>query len=152
MKARVPTLPTPTTLRAMSTISNRSQEVAAVLLQGVPIGAELLVDHLLDLVRGVPVHGFEIARRDDHRRLADDPVPTVDHLGQLRQCLEAVAVWAFWHCLLGSLRALLGLGSGLLRLPPLVIVRIVVHDLLLGQPGVPDVHVAHLGELAMASR
>ena len=35
--------------------------------------------------------GAEVTQRDDDRRLADDPVPAVDLLGQLRQRLQAVA-------------------------------------------------------------
>ena len=33
----------------------------------------------------------QVAQRNDHRRLADDPVPPVDELGELRQRLQAVA-------------------------------------------------------------
>ena len=46
----------------------------------------------------------------------DDPVPTVDHLGELRQRLEAVARVGLGGGLLSPLSALLGLGRGLLRL------------------------------------
>ena len=54
MNARVPTLPTPTTLWAMSTTSNRSRSVAAIVLQRLAVGAELLVDHVFHLVDGKP--------------------------------------------------------------------------------------------------
>ena len=64
MNARVPTLPTPTTLRAMSTNSNRSSSVAAVVRQGLAVLAELVVDHGLELVDGVAVAGGEVPQRD----------------------------------------------------------------------------------------
>ena len=52
MNARVPTLPTPTTLRAMSTNSNRSRRWRRSSCKRRPVGAELLVDHVLELVDG----------------------------------------------------------------------------------------------------
>ena len=44
MNARVPTLPTPTTLRAMSTISKPLQQMTPIVLQRGPVGAQLLTE------------------------------------------------------------------------------------------------------------
>ena len=85
------------------------EEMTPVLLQGGPVGAELLVNHLLDFVTRISVHGFEVPRRNHHGRLADDPVAAVDHLAELGQRLEAVAGVGLFDALLGRLRALLDL-------------------------------------------
>ena len=116
MKARVPTLPTPTTLRATSIDLEALQQVAVIVSQGGPVGAELLVDHVLDLVApsSRSVAGMSRNGMID-RWLADDPVPAVDVLGQLRERLDAVAGAG----LLGDLlRGLLD-GLGLLLVRPL---------------------------------
>ena len=67
------------------------QQVPPVVLQGGPVGAELLADQVVDLVRGQAVGGGQVARRDHDRRLADDPVLAVDQLAELGQRLQAVA-------------------------------------------------------------
>ena len=46
---------------------------------------------MADLIRGQAVGGGQVARRDDDRRLADDPVLPVDQLAELGQRLQAVA-------------------------------------------------------------
>ena len=50
MNARVPTLPTPTTLRAASTNSKRSSSAAAVRLQRPAVRRELLLDQGLGVL------------------------------------------------------------------------------------------------------
>jgi hypothetical protein len=50
------------------------QQVAPVVLQGGPVGAELFVGDRHDLVGGQAVGCGQVACRDDDRRLADDPV------------------------------------------------------------------------------
>ena len=100
MNARVPTLPTPTTLRAASTTWKRSSSLRRSSSRVVQVGAELLADHLVNLVGGQAVGGGPVAERDDDRRLADDPVGPVNQLTELGQRLHAVA----GVCLRGCLR------------------------------------------------
>ncbi len=112
------------------------QQVAAVLLQGGPVGPELLVDHVLELVGRVAVHGLQVAGGDDHRWLAHDPVAAVDHLAELRQGLQAVAGVRLLGVLAGELLALLGL-CGFLLVPRSARPERAdgLHDLLLGAGG-----------------
>ena len=67
------------------------EQVAPVVLQGGPVGAELLADRRVDLVGRQAVRGGQVAQRHDDRRLADDPVRPVDELAELGQRLQAVA-------------------------------------------------------------
>src|SRR6185437_16189339 len=60
------------------------QQVALVVPQGGPVGAELVTYQLVDLVGGNTGRGGQVAGRDDDRRLADDLVPPVRQLTQLR--------------------------------------------------------------------
>ena len=123
------------------------QQLAPIFLQRGPIGTELLVDHLFHLIGRVAVHGLKVAGRDHHGRLTDDPVTTIDDFAKLGQRLEAVTR-------VGLLRTLPGPLGGLSHLASLLLAPRFfgqgadgAHELFLGQPGVPDVHVAHLGEL-----
>ena len=50
------------------------QQVAPIVLQRGPVGAELLVDRVLRARRRHAVGRVQVAGRDDDRRLADDPV------------------------------------------------------------------------------
>jgi hypothetical protein len=67
------------------------QQLAPIIAEAGPVGAKLLPELVLDLVAGQPEGGFEVAGRDNDRRLADDPVVPVDQLTELRQRLQAVA-------------------------------------------------------------
>jgi hypothetical protein len=66
------------------------QQLAVVVAEGGPVGAELLPEQALHAVGRDAVGGLQVPRRDDHRRPADDPVAPVDQLGELRQRLQAV--------------------------------------------------------------
>ena len=102
--------------------------------------------HLLELVHRVAAALRQVAQRNDHRRLADDPVSPVDELGELRERLHAVARVRLPCCLLRVLlsgRRLLPVGT--LRGADRCVER--GEQVLLGQVRVPDVHRAHLGEL-----
>ena len=66
------------------------QQVPPVILQGGPVGAELLVDRRHELAGGQAVGGGQVTRRDHDRRLADDPVVPIDQLAELGQRLQAV--------------------------------------------------------------
>ena len=90
MNERVPTLPTPTTLRATSTSWNRSSRWRRSSCKRRAVAAELLAQQVFDLVDGIPAVGGHLAQRDHDRRLADDLVPAVDELGELREGLQAV--------------------------------------------------------------
>ena len=91
------------------------EQPASIILQGLSVGAELLVDDALELLdRQADARG-QVTQRDHDRRLADDPVPAVDLLGQLRQGLQAVAAVRLLGRLLGLL---LGLLVDLLPPPP----------------------------------
>ena len=79
------------------------QQVATVVLQCGAVGAELFVDHVFDFVARHAGRSGQVADRDDHGGLADDPVLTVDVLGELRECLQAVAGVRFLDGLLGLL-------------------------------------------------
>ena len=91
MNARVPTLPTPTTLRAASTMVNLSKQLPTVVAEGGLVGAELLLDHVPGLVGCHLVAGRQVSQRDDHRWLANDAMVTIDDFGELGQRAEAVA-------------------------------------------------------------
>src|SRR5213078_3022371 len=67
------------------------QQVAAVVLQGAPVRVQLVTEHFQDLFLGNTEGLDQVARRDDDRRLAHDPVAAVYQLGELRQRLQAVA-------------------------------------------------------------
>ena len=91
------------------------EQVAPVALQRRPVGAELGMDVVLELIRGEAVGAeVELAQRDDDRRLADDAVLAVDDLGELGERLQAVARVRLGGDLLGAPRG--GLGRLLLRL------------------------------------
>ena len=147
MNARVPTLPTPTTLRAMSTHSNRSSSSRRSSCSVSRYARNCSCTISLESVDRVAVGLRQVAQRNDHRRLADDPVSPVDELGELRQRLQAVARVRL-PCRL--LRVLLGGGrlpSGPHPSAELAAASMAPTQVLLGQPRVPDVHRAHLGEL-----
>ena len=83
------------------------QQMASVVLECGPVGAEPLMDHLLKLV-GRELRGLgELSKRDHDRRLTDDPVSTVDHLRQFGKSLQAVARVGLGGDRLGGLHALL---------------------------------------------
>ena len=124
------------------------EEVAAIVRQRLAVGAELLVDHVFHLVDREPDPRCQVSQRDHDRWLADDPVPAVDMLGQLRQRLQAVAGVRLPGLLLGgssprSCRAFLLPARSM----ALVASLIAAHELLFRQARVPDVQGAHLGEL-----
>jgi hypothetical protein len=62
-----------------------------IVTQGGAVGAELVTEQALHLVPRDAVGGFQVPRRDDDRRPADDPVLARDQLGELRQRLQTVA-------------------------------------------------------------
>ena len=66
------------------------QQLPPIRAQAGLVGAELVLDHLPDLVRRPSPRAVELPQRHHHRRLADDPVPTVDDLGEPGQGLQAV--------------------------------------------------------------
>ena len=80
---RVPTLPTPTTLRAKSTQLERLEQLPAVRLQRPAVAPEPLVQNVAHLVRRHLRH--QLVERNDERRIAEDADPPVDHPGQLRE-------------------------------------------------------------------
>src|SRR5215218_9925861 len=123
------------------------QQLTAIVLEGGPVGPELLPDRLLDLVGGQAVGGVQVPHRDHDRGLANDPVLPIDHLAELRQRLQAVTRVGLLAGLLGRLLGPLG------RLPLLLGLGRLgggttypLHELVLVQVGVPDVHRAHGGE------
>ena len=79
------------------------EQVPPVVLQGAPIGAELLVDPHLHLFGGTADPRRQIAQRHHDRRLTDDSVLAVDELRELRQRLQAVARVRLPSDLLGAL-------------------------------------------------
>ena len=84
--------------------------------EGGPVGAELLLDHLLDLLAGEAVGGLQVTGRDHDRRLADDPIAAVDQLTELGEGLQAVAGVRLGQRLLCGLSCPLG-RLGLLPFP-----------------------------------
>src|SRR3954470_18435253 len=75
----------------------------SILLQGGPVGAQLLPDEVVNLA-GVEAAGRgQVPGRHHDRWLADDPVSAVDDLGELRQRLQAVAGPRLLDVLLGRL-------------------------------------------------
>ena len=66
------------------------QQMATVVLQRGAVGAELLVDDLLELVGRHAGGVGELSRGDHDRRLTDDAVLAVDEFCQLGQRLQAV--------------------------------------------------------------
>ena len=99
------------------------QQQSPVRAQTGLVGAELIFDHVADLVRRESPCAVELPQRHDHRRLADDPVAAVDHLGESRQRVQAVAACA--PCAWSSCAALIAATAAessarlrrLLRLP-----------------------------------
>ena len=81
MKQRVPTLPTPTTLRAKSTKRYRSRKVTPVLGHRGPVSVKMLEDRL---------GAVEVDSRD-HRRILEDDPPSVDDPGERLEGAHAVA-------------------------------------------------------------
>ena len=67
------------------------EQPAPIILKRCPIGAELVVDRALHLGDREATDRADVPQWHDDRWLADDPVPAVDLLGELAQCLEAVA-------------------------------------------------------------
>ena len=155
MNARVPTLPTPDDLASDVDHLEPLEQVSPIGLQGRPVGTELLIQRVLQLVGGQTVaRRVHIARRNDDRRLADDPVAAVHQLAKLRERLQAVARASLLRDLLRSLfsllRRFLFFLRGLLRRRELLRLREAadrLHQLLFGQAGIPDVHRGHLREL-----
>ena len=121
------------------------QQVAPIVLQRGPVGAQLLVDRVLQLIGRDAVGRFEFTCRDDDGRLADDPVLAVHQFAELRQRLQAVARVRLLRDLLGPLFVLLQ--RLLLRLVFSLEPFDRRHQICLGQMGVPDVHRRHLSEI-----
>ena len=122
------------------------QQPALIIAQGGPVGAELLMEHPLDLVAGQAVGGFQVPHRDHDRWLADDPVPAVDQLAELGQRLQAVMGVRLGGHLLGVLLGPPGRLGLLLGLGGLGGVAHRLQELLLGQMRIPDLQPPHLGE------
>jgi hypothetical protein len=123
------------------------QQLALIVAEGGPVGPELRMERVFDLLLGEAVGGVHVPGWDHDRGLAHDPVLAVDHLGELGQRLQAVTRPGLGGVpaggLLGppgDLRPFLGLrglrGGAANRL----------HELVLGQVGIPDLHCAHPGE------
>jgi hypothetical protein len=89
MNARVPTLPTPTTLRA--TLRESLEELSAVVAEGGLVDAELLLDRDPGLLGCHLVAGRQVSQRDNDGRLADNARAAVDDLGEFGQRAKAVA-------------------------------------------------------------
>ena len=89
MNARVPTLPTPTTLRAASTIWNRSSRWrrSAGRVAGRRGNRH---DRRHNIVRGQSERSGQLTQRHDDRWLAHDPVLPIGHLAELGQRLQTV--------------------------------------------------------------
>jgi hypothetical protein len=90
------------------------QQLTLIVAQGGLVGPELRFEVAFHRRFGEAIGGLEVPRRDHDRRLADDPVPSGDHLGKLRQRLQAVAGACLPRDLLDPLFAPLGLLGGLL--------------------------------------
>ena len=147
MNARVPTLPTPTTLRATSMISKRSSRWRRSFCSVDSVGAELLADHVLELVRptsppsaGSSRRGITIGGWLMIRYLPSTSSASLDSACRLSRvrALAAIALARFSPFFASFL---LLPASGL---PEVLDVR---EQLLLGKMRVPDVHRAHLREL-----
>ena len=79
------------------------EELPSIILQRLPVGAELVVNGAFELVdRQTDTRG-ELTKRDDDRRLTDDAVLAIHHFGKFRQGLQAVASVCLLGPLLGSL-------------------------------------------------
>ena len=134
-QAAVPTLPTPTTLRAESTswnwLSRIRRSCGSVRLYSsekpLPVGLEAVA---LLAVR-------EVVEPDDQRRIGDDPPLAVDRARELRERLHVVALERLGDGLVEALAHLAADLRAQLR-----------HQLLDLEAGVPDLEVAHPGELA----
>ena len=109
IQARVPTLPTPTTLRAAWTYSKSSSRCPPVGLEGPPVGPEQAAE--LRLRRLFPWSAAAtVLDRDDQRRIGDDPALAIDLLGELGERLHAVPGPRLGEVLLGLGPLLLGRG------------------------------------------
>ena len=73
IQARVPTLPTPTTLRAACDVAKALQQMFAIALQRAPVAADHAPRERFDIAAV-----GEVLDRHDQRRVADDPRLTVD--------------------------------------------------------------------------
>ena len=133
IQARVPTLPTPTTLRAMSTYRNRSRSRRRSLAKDRRY--ERMSSWMASRVIRRPALRDELIDRDDQRRVAGDLRLPVHEVGQLRERLEAVLRARLRDV---PLHARDG-GRRELRLD-------VAHEGLDVEAGVPDVQVAHRRE------
>ena len=109
IQARVPTLPTPTTLRATWTYSKRLEQLAAVGLQGAAVGPDQGAELAVDVV-ATRARRDELLDRHDQGRVRDDPALAVDLVGELGERLHAVAGPGLGHVGLG-LRLLLLRGA-----------------------------------------
>ena len=134
IQARVPTLPTPTTLRAECDVAKALEQLPAVGAQGPPVGADGSPHELLELEpRSTPDATSSIGTMSGGS--LDDPGLAVDDRRELRERLQAVLRPRLGHVALEPLALLAGtLPSG----QP--------GDLLDVDAGVPDVEVAHPGE------
>ena len=111
------------------------EEVAAIGLERAPVSAQHDSQKLHDLVEIHP--RGDVLDRLDERRVADDATLAVDDVGQLVECLRAVAGASLGHVRVGSLA-----GNGVHPLAQLL------HHRLDVDVGVPHRQVGHLGELA----
>src|SRR6516164_8636656 len=66
------------------------QQLTPVILQGFPVGTELITDRLPGLAGRQAVGGGQVTQGDDDRRLGDDPILPIDLFAELGQGLEAV--------------------------------------------------------------
>ena len=129
---RVPTLPTPTTLRAMSATGTLQQE-PAVGFQRAPVLGEQVLDLRFE-GRLVHLLGQQVSDRDQQRRVGDDLGPAVDQMGQLGHFLHAVAGPRLGHSLVHHL-ALPRLHLRVELRPQIVQVRMRIPDVQVGHPG-----------------
>ena len=133
IQARVPTLPTPTTLRAACDVAIPLEQPAAVGGQGPPVGADDPAHELLELSRLDA--GRHVLDRDDQRRVARDPALAVDDLVSFANAFR-----------LSFDRALARLRSNTLPLLAGALLSRQRGDLVDVDARVPEVEVGHRGE------
>ena len=136
IQARVPTLPTPTTLRARSTKRNCSSRCRRSVSMRAPVGADQLVDLSLERF-SLSLGGDQLVDRDDQRRVADDPAFAVDVCGQFLEGVHAVLRASLRDICFGLLEPLRIDAAGELR-----------KRLLNRQMRIPKLQVAHRCERA----
>ncbi len=136
IQQRVPTLPTPTTLRAMSANSNCSSRYRRSVSS---VRRYLAIRPASSDLEALPCHvlGEQLIDRHEQRRVGDDPRPAVHHPGQLGHLLHAVPGARLGQAL-GHRLALPLLELGFELRPQLVHVHV----------RVPDIQVGHRGEVA----